>query len=261
MLTALVDGPLRERAAGESLVRRVMQDHRADRVADRGGAAAALREWAARAAADRGDDPGGAGPDRAAPVGARRVARRAPTRRSTRPSRRSCDVLGAGRVQHRRPRAGAGRRRAARRSADCGSRVAESCTGGLITSRLTDVPGSSRYVDAVGRRPTRTRRRPSCSACRPTLIAEHGAVSEPVALAMADGMRARAGVDVGVGVTGIAGPGGGTPEKPVGTVAIAAVTARRRASRMFRFHRRARAGEVSGVAGGARHGAAHADAT
>jgi nicotinamide-nucleotide amidase len=67
------------------------------------------------------------------------------------------------------------------------------------------------------------------------LIAEHGAVSEPVALAMADGIRAQAGVDVGVGVSGIAGPDGGTPEKPVGTVAIAAVSATSTRSRVFRF--------------------------
>ena len=69
----------------------------------------------------------------------------------------------------------------------------------------------------------------------PGVIAEHGAVSEAVALAMADGMRSHAGVDVGIGVTGIAGPGGGTPGKPVGTVAVAAVTARTTRSRVFRF--------------------------
>ena len=67
------------------------------------------------------------------------------------------------------------------------------------------------------------------------MIAEHGAVSETVALAMADGIRSRAGVGVGVGVTGIAGPTGGTPQKPVGTVAVAAVTARATRSRVFRF--------------------------
>jgi len=112
--------------------------------------------------------------------------------------------------------------------------LAESCTGGLITSRLTDVPGSSRYVrhsviaysnDA----------KTGLLGVAPELIAEHGAVSEPVALGMADGIRAQAGVDVGVGVTGIAGPDGGTPEKPVGTVAIAAVTAAATRSRVFRF--------------------------
>lgn len=112
--------------------------------------------------------------------------------------------------------------------------AAESCTGGLITSRLTDVPGSSRYVmqsvvtysnDA----------KTQLLGVPAAIIETHGAVSEPVALAMADGLRARAVVDVAIGVTGIAGPGGGTAEKPVGTVAVAAVTARATRSRMIRF--------------------------
>jgi nicotinamide-nucleotide amidase len=112
--------------------------------------------------------------------------------------------------------------------------AAESCTGGLLTSRLTDIPGSSRYViESVvtysNEAKTRLLRVPA------EMIATHGAVSEPVALAMADGIRASAGVDVGVGVSGIAGPGGGTPDKPVGTVAVAAVTARATRSRVFRF--------------------------
>jgi nicotinamide-nucleotide amidase len=101
--------------------------------------------------------------------------------------------------------------------------VAESCTGGLITSRLTDVPGSSRYVD----RSVVTYSNESKVAMLrvpEALLAEHGAVSEAVALAMADGIRAIARVDVGIGVTGVAGPGGGTPEKPVGMVCLAALT-------------------------------------
>jgi nicotinamide-nucleotide amidase len=112
--------------------------------------------------------------------------------------------------------------------------IGESCTGGLITSRLTDIPGSSRYVTqsvVTYSNDAKT----SLLGVPPELIEEHGAVSEAVALAMADGIRSRAGVDVGVGVTGIAGPGGGTPEKPVGTVAIAAVTAHATKSRVFRF--------------------------
>ena len=118
-----------------------------------------------------------------------------------------------------------------------GFRIAlgESCTGGLITSRLTDIAGSSRYV-AQAVVAYANEAKTDLLNVPAALIAEHGAVSEPVALAMADGARARAAVDVGVGVTGIAGPGGGSPEKPVGTVAIAAVSAAATRSRMFRFH-------------------------
>jgi nicotinamide-nucleotide amidase len=112
--------------------------------------------------------------------------------------------------------------------------VAESCTGGLITSRLTDVPGSSRYVDRAVVTYTNAAKM-ELLGVPAELIAAHGAVSEAVALAMADGIRARARVDVGVAVTGIAGPGGGSDEKPVGTVAVAAMTAGATRSRVFRF--------------------------
>jgi nicotinamide-nucleotide amidase len=119
---------------------------------------------------------------------------------------------------------------------DRGLRIAtaESCTGGLVTSRLTDVPGSSRYVERAVVAYSNDAKI-ELLGVPADLIEEHGAVSEPVALAMADGIRARARVDVGVGVTGIAGPGGGTPEKPVGTVAIAAMTSSATRSRVFRF--------------------------
>jgi nicotinamide-nucleotide amidase len=112
--------------------------------------------------------------------------------------------------------------------------VAESCTGGLITSRLTDVPGSSRYVEqsvVTYSNEAKT----SLLGVPSDLIAAHGAVSEPVAVAMAEGMRARAGTDVAIAVTGIAGPGGGSPEKPVGTVVVAAVIGSATRSRVFRF--------------------------
>jgi nicotinamide-nucleotide amidase len=101
--------------------------------------------------------------------------------------------------------------------------VAESCTGGLLTSRLTDVPGSSDYVER-GVVSYSNRSKVELLGVPEPLLAEHGAVSEPVAQAMAEGVRTRAGANVGIGVTGIAGPGGGTAEKPVGTVAIAVVT-------------------------------------
>jgi nicotinamide-nucleotide amidase len=98
--------------------------------------------------------------------------------------------------------------------------AAESCTGGLLMSRLTDVPGSSAYVRAgvvVYDNADKT----SLLGVSGDLLTRYGAVSEPVAVAMAEGIKARTGADVTVGITGIAGPGGGTAEKPVGTVAIA----------------------------------------
>jgi competence/damage-inducible protein CinA-like protein len=98
--------------------------------------------------------------------------------------------------------------------------AAESCTGGLFLSRLTDVPGSSAYV-LSGVVAYSNRAKTEFLGVSPDLIAAHGAVSEPVAVAMADGIRERTGASFGVGITGIAGPDGGTPEKPVGTVAIA----------------------------------------
>jgi nicotinamide-nucleotide amidase len=112
--------------------------------------------------------------------------------------------------------------------------LAESCTGGLITSRLTDVPGSSRYVERSVVSYSNDAKVELLGVPDAT-IREHGAVSDPVARAMAEGMRAHAPVDVGVGVTGIAGPDGGTPEKPVGTVAIAVATSAETRSRVFRF--------------------------
>lgn len=98
--------------------------------------------------------------------------------------------------------------------------AAESCTGGLLMSRLTDVPGSSAYVLA-GVIAYSNDAKTSLAGVAPELIEAHGAVSEPVAMALADGIRERTGASIGVGITGIAGPGGGTPQKPVGMVAIA----------------------------------------
>jgi nicotinamide-nucleotide amidase len=112
--------------------------------------------------------------------------------------------------------------------------VAESCSGGLLASRLTDVPGSSDYFER-GAVCYSNRSKVEWLGVPEALIAEQGAVSEPVARAMADGIRARTGAHVGVGVTGIAGPGGGTPEKPVGTVAIAVITPFSEHVRTFQF--------------------------
>ena len=98
--------------------------------------------------------------------------------------------------------------------------AAESCTGGLLTSRLTDVPGSSAYVQ-LSIVAYSNAAKTALLGVPAALITTHGAVSEPVAVSMAEGVRVRAGSTIGVGITGIAGPDGGTPDKPVGTVAIA----------------------------------------
>lgn len=112
--------------------------------------------------------------------------------------------------------------------------VAESCTGGLLTSRLTDVPGSSAYVERSEVCYSNQAKIDSLGVPA-ALIDQHGAVSEPVARAMAEGIRAKAATRVGIGVTGIAGPGGGTADKPVGTVAIAVLVDADARVRTFHF--------------------------
>ncbi len=98
--------------------------------------------------------------------------------------------------------------------------TAESCTGGLLAKHLTDVPGSSAYL--LGGLVTYSNRGKSdLLGVDPLLIERHGAVSEEVARQMAAGCRERTGADFVLSTTGIAGPGGGTPEKPVGLVYIA----------------------------------------
>src|SRR5437667_70575 len=112
--------------------------------------------------------------------------------------------------------------------------VAESCTGGLLAERLTRAPGSSNfflggalcYSDALKTR---------LAGVAPKLLEEHGAVSKPVARAMAEGIRKNTGAAIGVGITGIAGPDGGTPEKPVGLVFVSLADERGTQVREFRF--------------------------
>lgn len=102
--------------------------------------------------------------------------------------------------------------------------LAESCTGGLATSRLTDVAGSSDYVDRSVVAYSNAAKAGLLGVPEP-LLARHGAVSEPVARAMAEGLLVRSGADVVVAITGIAGPGGGSADKPVGTVWFAVAIA------------------------------------
>jgi nicotinamide-nucleotide amidase len=95
--------------------------------------------------------------------------------------------------------------------------VAESCTGGLLAARLTELAGSSEYFRGAIVAYSDEAKVAQAGVPR-ELIAAHGAVSSEVALALAQGACSRVGADVGVGVTGVAGPGGGSPEKPVGLV-------------------------------------------
>jgi nicotinamide-nucleotide amidase len=97
--------------------------------------------------------------------------------------------------------------------------LGESCTAGLLAARLTEIPGSSSYV-AGGVVAYSDRAKRDLLDVPGELLERHGAVSPEVAEAMADGARARFGADLGVGITGIAGPGGGTEAKPVGYVCI-----------------------------------------
>ncbi len=97
--------------------------------------------------------------------------------------------------------------------------TAESCTGGLLAARLTDRPGSSAYV-LGGLVVYSNEAKIRLAGVPAPLIERHGAVSAPVAAALADGAVAAFGADFGIGITGVAGPGGGTEAKPVGTVCL-----------------------------------------
>ena len=147
-------------------------------------------------------------PDAAGAYDALRAARaRAPRRHAVldgrrRPStsrwRRCCGTIDAHRIAGRSP-------------------WPSPAPGGLLAARLTEPPGSSEYVKG-GVVAYANDAKVALAGVDPELIERHGAVSEEVAEALADGARARLGADVGVGVTGVAGPGGGTEEKPVGLV-------------------------------------------
>jgi nicotinamide-nucleotide amidase len=102
--------------------------------------------------------------------------------------------------------------------------LAESCTGGLVGHRLTNVPGSSAYL-VGGAVSYANRAKTALLGVRAETLAAHGAVSEETAGEMAAGARRALGTDIGLGITGIAGPDGGTPEKPVGTVCFGLASA------------------------------------
>jgi nicotinamide-nucleotide amidase len=112
--------------------------------------------------------------------------------------------------------------------------VAESCSGGLISKKLTNIPGSSAYF--LGGVVAYSNDLKTIFLDVPKhLLQEHGAVSSEVAEAMAAGIRSRTGADIGLSVTGIAGPDGGSPEKPVGTVFIGIATAEGNWATRFQF--------------------------
>ncbi len=114
--------------------------------------------------------------------------------------------------------------------------TAESCTGGLISKRITEVAGSSEVFDC-GICSYANQIKSDVLGVNPKDLERYGAVSEQVALQMAQGILKIAGADVAISTTGIAGPGGGTDEKPVGTVYIAAVTKDRQIVRRFQLAR------------------------
>ena len=113
--------------------------------------------------------------------------------------------------------------------------LAESCTAGLIAHRLTQVAGSSAYVDR-GVVCYSNRAKTELLGVPEPLLKKYGAVSEQVARAMAQGIRTKSKADVGLSVTGIAGPGGGTEDKPVGLVYVGLATAKKSFTKEFRFH-------------------------
>jgi nicotinamide-nucleotide amidase len=232
MLASLVDGPLRARASGEPLIRRVVRitgriESDVDQLLQ-----PIYREWAAAS-------PAIAATILAAPgaielhVSTHASSQDVVDRALEAAVERVVDTIGADvySTDGRKLEQVVGDLLVAKRMRIA---AAESCTGGLMTSRLTDVPGSSRYVDQSVITYS-NEAKTDLLGVPAELLKAHGAVSEPVGLAMAEGMRTRAGVDVAVGVTGIAGPTGGTAEKPVGTVVVAAVTATERRCRTFRF--------------------------
>jgi len=113
--------------------------------------------------------------------------------------------------------------------------IAESCTGGLVSDRITNVPGSSRYLrESIIAYHNQAKEH--LLGVRPELLRRHGAVSASVANAMAQGVRRAAQADLGLAITGIAGPGGGSRAKPVGLVYLALADRTGTAVKRCQFH-------------------------
>lgn len=112
--------------------------------------------------------------------------------------------------------------------------VAESCTGGLLSKALTDISGSSRYF-ILGIIPYHNSAKKKTLKVPASIISKKGAVSQEAACKMAQEVRKLSGAVIGIGITGVAGPAGGTPAKPVGTVFIAIASKNRLIYRQFRF--------------------------
>ena len=113
--------------------------------------------------------------------------------------------------------------------------LAESCTGGLISHRITGIAGSSAYY-LGGVTSYANDVKVKLLGVTPATLEKYGAVSQETALEMSHGIRERIGADFSLSVTGIAGPSGGTPEKPVGTVWISIAQAKNHEAKLFRFH-------------------------
>jgi nicotinamide-nucleotide amidase len=113
--------------------------------------------------------------------------------------------------------------------------LAESCTGGLISRRITTIGGSSAYY-LGGAVTYANEAKIKFLGVDPITLEKHGAVSEQTALEMSRGIRERTGASIALSVTGIAGPSGGSPEKPVGTVWMSIAHAGGHEARLFRFH-------------------------
>ena len=113
--------------------------------------------------------------------------------------------------------------------------TAESCTGGLIGHTLTNISGSSEYYDR-GVISYSNKAKMELLGVSEKLLEKYGAVSKQVAEAMAEGIRIRSQVDIGISTTGIAGPTGGTKDKPVGLVYIGVSTVNKTIVRRFQFH-------------------------